>query len=139
MANGNSGPTPQPSYEVPPNQGGYQQPPQQQPPQQQPPQPNYGFAPQVMPSRQSWGSARKDKWVAFVLAWFLGTFGIHKFYLGYRQEGMIMLLVSLIGGVCFGLGTVAMAVIATIEAVRYVMLSQEDFESTYVYGTKPWL
>ncbi|MDR2956942.1 MAG: TM2 domain-containing protein [Coriobacteriales bacterium] len=130
MTDRNMPPAPQPSYEVPPNQGGFQQP---------PPQPNYGYAPQVAPTRQGWGSAHKDKWVAFVLAITLGPLGIHKFYLGYKSEGMIMLLVSIVGGLCFGLGVMAMVVISYIEAVKYVILTQEDFEREYVFGTKAWL
>ena len=88
---------------------------------------------------QGLGSAHKDRWVAVILAFFLGMFGLHKFYLGYKSEGTIMLVVGLIGGCCFGLGTLVMTVIAWIEAVRYLVLTQEDFERTYVYGSKGWL
>ncbi|MCL2339506.1 MAG: TM2 domain-containing protein [Actinomycetia bacterium] len=133
---------PQPSYEVPPTPADYPPPPAPTDYQAQPnpvgyaPQPQYYAQPQ--PVRQGWGSAKKDKWVAFFLAWFLGVFGIHKFYLGYKTEGMTMLLVSLIGSLCFGIGPMVMAVVAYIEAVRYVILTQEDFEATYVNGSKGW-
>jgi TM2 domain-containing membrane protein YozV len=131
MTNGNTPPAPQPSYEVP-GQGGYQQ----QPPA---PQANYGYAPQVVPTRQGWGSAQKERWVAFVLAFTLGTLGIHKFYLGYKTEGLIMLLVSIIGGLCGGIGLLVMLVISYIEAVRYLIEGDEGFQRTYVQGTKGWL
>jgi TM2 domain-containing membrane protein YozV len=137
----------QPTYEVPPSQGGYSQGPSQggyQPDSNQggysqPPGQQYGYAPQAPPTRESWGSAYKDKWVAAILAFMLGSFGVHKFYLGYKTEGLTMLLVSLVGGLCFGIGAVAMLVIGYIEAAKYLMLTQEDFERTYVYGSKGWL
>jgi TM2 domain-containing membrane protein YozV len=111
---------------------GYQQPPYNQQYGQQP-----GYQPPL--PKRGWGSEEKDKWVAAVLAFTLGVFGIHKFYLGYKNEGMIMLLVSLIGSLCLGLGPLVMLVIAYIEAVRYVILTQQDFQTTYVIGSKPWL
>jgi TM2 domain-containing membrane protein YozV len=88
---------------------------------------------------QGWGSAEKDKWVAAALAFVLGSLGIHKFYLGYKSEGMVMLLVTLIGSLCFFIGPIVMAVISIIEAVKYVILTQEDFQATYVVGRRPWL
>lgn len=136
MSTGNVPPAQQPSYEVPPDQAGYQQPSQggYQAPQQQ-----YNFVPQAIPVRQSWGSATKEKWVAAALAAFLGPFGIHKFYLGYKQQGQTMLLVTLVGGLfTFGLALAAMGVVSIIEAVNYVILTQEDFERVYVYGYKAW-
>lgn len=114
-------------------QAPYQQPGYQQ---QYAPQPQYQPAPQVR-----WtgiGSPQKEKWVAVVLAFFLGALGLHKFYLGYKTEGIIMLVVALAGSICLGLGYVVMSIIAIIEAVKYVILTQEDFERTYVYGSKSW-
>lgn len=113
-------PTPPPAYQVPPQQN-YQQP----------------QNPGKVRSR-GFGSARKEKWPAVVLAFALGTFGIHKFYLGYKNEGLAMLLIAVIGSLCFGLGAAVMAVFAIIEAVKYVALTQEDFEATYVIGYKGW-
>jgi TM2 domain-containing membrane protein YozV len=135
-------PQPQPGYQGAPQpgavgSGAYQ------------PQPDYGFAPpQTPPAANSGyslpytgiGSAQKDKWVAAVLAFVLGSLGIHKFYLGYKNEGTIMLVISIVGAICtLGLGTAVMAVISLIEAVRYVILTQEDFQARYVIGRKGWL
>ena len=39
------------------------------------------------------------KLAAGLLGIFLGAFGIHKFVLGYTKPGLIMLLISLVGGV----------------------------------------
>lgn len=41
--------------------------------------------------------AAKSKIVAALLAFFLGTFGIHNFYLGYTGKGVVQLILGLIG------------------------------------------
>jgi TM2 domain-containing membrane protein YozV len=139
MTYGNTPPNQQPSYEVPPNQAGasQQQPSQQyyQQPQQTPPN---AYTTQTIPIRESLGSIKKDKWVAFVLAYILGVFGVHKFYLGYKSQGITMAAITIIGAPLLGLGPAAMLICSIVEAVRYLVLSQEDFESTYVYGFTPW-
>jgi TM2 domain-containing membrane protein YozV len=115
-----------------------------QPEQQQqyyvPSQPNYSYAPQQQPSSRTAGigSAQKEKWVAAALAVFFGTLGIHKFYLGYKTEGIIMLLVTLLGAPCFFLGPCIMLVISYIETVRYLILTQEDFERVYIHNPRGW-
>ena len=77
----------------------------------------------------------KSKIAAGLLAIFLGTLGIHKFYLGYQREGLIMLLVSLL---TLGIGACVMAVIALIEGILYLTRSDADFEALYVQGHKGW-
>ena len=77
----------------------------------------------------------KDKLVAGLLAIFLGTLGIHKFYLGYTKSGIIMLLVSLL---TFGVGATVMAVIALIEGILYLTKSDAEFYQTYVQNNKEW-
>ena len=38
-------------------------------------------------------NGKTKKWVpAFLLCWFLGTLGIHRFYLGYTWQGIVQLL-----------------------------------------------
>ena len=39
----------------------------------------------------------KDKILAGLLATFLGAFGIHKFYLGYKVPGIIFLVINTVG------------------------------------------
>jgi len=41
--------------------------------------------------------AAKSKIIAALLAFFLGTFGIHNFYLGYTGKGVVQLILGLIG------------------------------------------
>jgi len=106
---------------------------------QMPPQQQYQQAPPTGKKRTTGlGSIKKEKWPAVLLAFTLGWIGIHKFYLGYKSEGMVMLLVGAIGTLCVGLGLLVMEIIAIIEAVKYVTLTEEEFQETYVKGYKGW-
>jgi len=81
----------------------------------------------------------KNRISAGLLAIFLGGIGIHKFYLGYKKEGIIMLLVSFIGGLLtMGVATIGIGVIAIIEGVTYLTKSDHDFEKIYIIGRKEW-
>ena len=78
---------------------------------------------------------QKEKVVAGLLGILLGSLGIHKFYLGYTKEGVIMLLVSLL--TC-GVGAAVMGVIGLIEGILYLTKTDEDFDITYVQYHKGW-
>ena len=78
---------------------------------------------------------QKEKVVAGLLGILLGSLGIHKFYLGYTKEGVIMLLVSLL--TC-GVGAAVMGVIGLIEGILYLTKTDEDFDITYVQNNKGW-
>ena len=80
---------------------------------------------------------QKSKMVAGLLGIFLGGFGAHKFYLGYTKEGIIMLVILLVGVWLFGLGSI-IAVIGMIEGIIYLTKSDEDFQAIYVDGHKGW-
>jgi TM2 domain-containing membrane protein YozV len=98
----------QPGYPAGPPQDPYRKqdpyqqpvPPQQAPYQQQlPPQ---GYA-QPFPGYQL-PSAQKSKVVAGLLGIFLGSLGIHRFYLGHTTIGVVQLLLTIfLGVVTFGL------------------------------------
>lgn len=77
----------------------------------------------------------KEKLVAGLLGIFLGAFGIHKFYLGYKKPAVIMLLVSLL---TFGIGASVMSIIGLIEGILYLVKSDEEFDATYVQNEKGW-
>lgn len=72
---------------------------------------------------------------AGLLAIFLGTLGIHKFFLGYRTEGWIMLGVTLL---TFGWGAFIIWIISVIEGIIYLKKSEQDFIKTYVTSRKGW-
>ena len=81
--------------------------------------------------------------LAGILAIFLGWAGIHKFILGYQKEGIILLVVSIIGFVlsCIGIGVFlvwATGLIGLIEGIIYLTKSDEEFYNTYQVGRRPW-
>jgi len=80
----------------------------------------------------------KEKIVAALLAFFLGAFGAHKFYLGYNTAGIIMLLITLFSWVLFFLPLVVISVIAFIEFILYLVASDEEFQERYVVNQRPW-
>lgn len=81
----------------------------------------------------------KDHVAAGLLGIFLGTFGIHKFYLGYNTSGFIMLGVAILGGLLsLGLATGVVWLIGLIEGIIYLVKGQAEFEQTYVFGKREW-
>ena len=75
----------------------------------------------------------------------LGGFGVHKFILGYQQEGIILLSAYLIGLVITmitcGIGVfipVAVGIIGLVEGIIYLTKSDEEFVNTYIRNKKPW-
>ena len=81
------------------SESGYGRPPQYgQVPYGQVPQ--YGQAPYGQPPQYGQaapGVAPKSMAVAIVLGILLGTFGVHNFYLGYVQKGVVQLALTLLG------------------------------------------
>ena len=90
--------------------------------------------------------ASEKKVIAGVLALILGGLGIHKFYLGYTNEGLIMLLVTVVGGgvgsavTCGLLAPVVMVmpIFGLIEGIIYLTKSDQEFAATYIVGRKAW-
>ena len=80
----------------------------------------------------------KNRFVAALLAFFLGGFGIHKFYLGKNKAGVTMLLCFLFGWILLLVPTVIIETIALIETIIYLCTSDEAFEARYVRGDKSW-
>jgi TM2 domain-containing membrane protein YozV len=82
-------------------------------------------------SMQDWKSRGADKKLMVGLcALFIGSFGVHKFILGYTKEGIIQIALSLLCGIG--------SIIAIIEGVIYLLKSDEDFVNTYIEGKKGW-
>ncbi|EIJ2834770.1 TM2 domain-containing protein [Vibrio parahaemolyticus] len=65
---------------------------------------------------------RKSRIAAALLAFFLGGFGAHKFYLGKIGQGILYLVF------CW---TLIPAIIAFIEFIIYLCESDEKFETRY--------
>lgn len=71
------------------------------------------------------------KVLAGVMALLFGGLGVHKFILGYTQEGIIQLVVSVLS--C-GIGSI----IGFIEGIIYLTKSDEEFYNTYQANKKGW-
>lgn len=81
----------------------------------------------------------EKKMTAGICGILLGGLGIHKFILGYKNEGIIMLLVTLVGGVVTcGASAGVMGLIGLIEGIMYLMKTDEEFVATYIQGRKGW-
>jgi len=79
------------------------------------------------------------KLAAGLLGVFLGSFGVHKFVLGFNNAGIIMLVVSLAGGVVTcGVASFVMGVIGLIEGIIYLTKTPEEFCELYIDAQKQW-
>ncbi|MGE9270960.1 MAG: TM2 domain-containing protein [Verrucomicrobiales bacterium] len=72
----------------------------------------------------------EKKLITGIFALLLGGLGVHKFYLGYTKEGIIQLIL----GLACGIGSI----IGIIEGIIYLTKTDDEFDQTYVHGTKPW-
>ncbi len=68
----------------------------------------------------------RNKYVAAVMAFVIGTLGIHRFYLGRTGSGIIMLMLSITV-----IGLIISAPWALIDMIRYLMMSDEEFAARY--------
>lgn len=92
---------------------------------------------EVIPPAEDWNKEQKPiqdnkKIACGILAILLGPFGIHKFILGYTNEGLITL----------GLSVISCGIITSftglIEGIVYLTKSDEEFFQTYQVNKKGW-
>lgn len=81
--------------------------------------------------------------LAGILAIVVGSLGVHKFILGYKKEGIILLVATIIGyaTMCFVIGSfivMATAIVGLVEGIMYLTKTDEEFYKTYQEGQKPW-
>jgi TM2 domain-containing membrane protein YozV len=84
-------------------------------------------------------SGARSKWIAGLLAIVLGGLGVHKFYLGFRAAGIIMLATWLIGWLLLGVTSAIISLIAFVEGVIYLVKDEDAFDRDYVRGDRAWL
>ncbi len=73
--------------------------------------------------------------VAGILGILLGALGIHKFILGYTNEGIIMLAITVLS--CFTASPIT-GLIGLIEGIIYLTKSDEEFIYMYQTNKKEW-
>jgi TM2 domain-containing membrane protein YozV len=83
------------------------------------------------------------KILAGILGIVLGGLGVHKFILGYNQEGIIPGAVTILGFItsCIFIGAFFVwipGLIGFIEGIIYLTKSDEEFYHTYQLNKKPW-
>jgi TM2 domain-containing membrane protein YozV len=71
------------------------------------------------------------KILAGIMGILFGGFGIHKFILGYTQEGIIQIVVTIVTCGIF-------SIVGFIEGIIYLTKSDEEFYQTYQVGKKGW-
>jgi len=85
--------------------------------------------------KEGWNKVTENeenkKMIAGILAIVIGSLGIHKFVLGYTQEGIIQIIITF---VTCGMG----GIIGLIEGIIYLTKSDEEFYQTYQVGKKGW-
>lgn len=59
----------------------------------------------------------KSKIAAGLLGIFLGSFGVHNFYLGYTGKAVGQLLLTLVGWILCGIGPIAAAIWGLVEGI----------------------
>ncbi len=80
---------------------------------------------------------QKSKVAAALLAFFLGGFGIHGFYLGNTGMGIALLLINLVSlplmliGIGF-LGWFGVGIICLIQTILYISVPDQQFYQKYV-------
>src|SRR5947207_932062 len=93
----------------------------------QPPMPMYGQAPM-----QDWKQmGAEKKMIAGICGILVGGFGVHKFILGYTNEGVIQIVLTVL--TC-GIGSI----IGLIEGIIYLTKSDEEFVRTYIQNKRGW-
>ena len=68
----------------------------------------------------------RNRIVAALLAFFLGVFGIHRFYLGRKGSGIAMLLLT----ITF-VGMAVTGIWALVDCIRYLVMSDREFAQRY--------
>ena len=84
--------------------------------------------------KEEWNQVTKaenKKMIAGILAIVIGSLGVHKFILGYTQEGILQIVITF---VTCGLG----GIIPLIEGIIYLTKSDEEFYQTYQENKRGW-
>lgn len=91
---------------------------------------------QQMPAAKPTGSEKKI--LVGIMAIIFGGLGVHKFILGYTNEGIIMAAVYVVGLFLCGLPALAIMIVGVVEGIIYLTKTDEEFVQTYIDHKKAW-
>lgn len=77
------------------------------------------------------GPSGKSRGIAGLLAILMGGVGLHYFYIGKTNAGILFLIIAILS--CGILATVT-TIVAIIQGVLFFTSTQEEFESKWVYS-----
>lgn len=89
-------------------------------------------------ANETFGAKENKKLLSGILGILLGWLGIHKFVLGYNTEGIILLILGLLGFVTCGITSGISWLIGLIEGIIYLTKTDDEFYATYQVSRKPW-
>ena len=95
------------------------------------------------PKEEAWNQRDNKRILTGVLAILLGSLGVHKFVLGYNNEGIVILVATAIGyaTLCFLIGgfiLTATSLLGLIEGIIYLTKTDAEFYEMYQKNKKPW-
>ncbi len=103
---------------------------------------------EVIPPKEEWNKPQppqqeNKRVLTGVLAIILGSLGVHKFVLGYNNEGFILLGLTVFSylTMCFLIGAFLVwipGVIGLVEGIIYLTKSDEEFYNTYQANKRAW-
>lgn len=90
---------------------------------------NYQYQPQQRDVFTA-GPSGKCRGAAGLLAIFLGSLGIHYFYMGKTTAGIVCLLITILS--CGTIGAV-LGILTLIQGILILCMSESEFEQRYIY------
>lgn len=78
-----------------------------------------------------------DRLISAIIAVLLGLIGAHKFYLGYKSQGILMFLAGTVGWLLIFPPFISF-VISIAEAFIYLSKTDQEFYDTYIAKERGW-
>jgi hypothetical protein len=85
-----------------------------------------GAAAAVAPPPRPARANGRNRIVAALLAFFVGIFGVHRFYLGRTGSGVAMLVLT-----CTLIGIFVTGIWAFVDFIRFLVMPDDEFERRY--------
>ena len=100
--------------------------------------PDQPMSPDATTRMMRYDSAKKSAGLTYLLWFFVGALGVHRFYLGQWGVGALMLACTLLGWALFFIPNGIIGAIALVEGVIYLTRSDAEFHDRYEIGRRPW-